>query len=158
MSYFILRKQKQKVMIKMCEERELFKQLGIGFQGDFIGTVDGIGKTFCKNGILYKNVCLTRVHRDGNRKDTPVEHVWIDILESDIIRTNIEKGDVIVVFGVVEEYTRKDGTPGIGLRTHIIKRVVSKRKGNVNDKFKNNSKTSGNCNRTNQSNKKRSRG
>lgn len=143
----------------MCkEERELFKQLGIGFQGDFIGTVDGIGSVFYKKGIKYRNVCIKRVHRDGNIEDKPVGHVWVDILESDIILRNLKKGDVIVLHGTIESYTRKNGSQDIGLRTHTIKRVVSKRKDDLNDKFKNNSKTSGNCRRTNQSNKKRSRG
>lgn len=140
-------------MITMCD-RELFKQLGVGFSGDFIGTVDGIGGLFYKKGIKYRNVCIKRVHRDGNREDIPVGHVWVDILESDIVHTNLKKGDVIVVFGVVEEYTRKDRTLDIGLRTHTIKRVVSKRSDDLNGNFKNNFQTSKNCRRASKSNPK----
>lgn len=141
----------------MCK-RELFEQLGLGFQGDFIGTVDGIGTVFYKKGIKYRNICIKRVHRDGNREDKPIDHVWVDILDNDLTYYNIKLGSVIVVHATIEKYTRKDGSQDMGLRTYTIKRVVKSRKGNINDKFKIDCRTSENCNRTSKSNKKRSRG
>lgn len=105
----------------MCD-RTLFKELGEGYQGDFIGVVDGIGGRFFKRGIKYRNVCLKMVHKYGHEDDMVVDHVWVDIIESDL--KLVKKGQQIVVFGTIETYTRKNGTFDIGLRTHTIKKVI----------------------------------
>lgn len=144
----------------MCEResRELLELLGNGYEGDFIGTVDKITGSFRKDGFLYRNVCIKYVHRDGHKEDKQIQHLWVDILDNDLTYYNIKRGSVIVVHATIEKYTRKDGSQDMGLRTYTIKRVVKSRKGNINDKFKIDCRTSENCNRTSKSNKKRSRG
>lgn len=115
----------------MCK-RELFEQLGEGYSDDFIGTVDGLGSVFFKKGVKYRNVCLRMVRRYEHEEDMVVDHVWVDILQNDISYKHIKKGQQIVVFGIVESYTRKNGTSDIGLRTYTIKRVLERREINGN--------------------------
>ena len=105
--------------------RKALTQLGIGFSGEFVGNMNAQGRCFKKSGILYICICLTNVH-EINHKET-VDHVWVDVLKSDLDTFNIKKGDKIVVRGFVHEYERKNGTSGIGIKSKCVLRKINHR-------------------------------